>query len=234
MPVAAIAGLAHARGALMVVDGAQAAGAIDFSLDQLGADLYAVPAQKWLLGPEGMGALAVDPARVETLIPSLAGWFSFEHVDGEGDAAWWPDGRRFESSGWHRPSVVGMARSIGWLSMYVGLDFIRRRGPALAAGLAGRLREIPGVEVLTPADRMATLVTVRIAGWPAQLALDELSGRVFAIARTIPSIDAVRFSVGFFNSEDELDRLAEAVELIASHTPETIPQRRLLAMLGDA
>jgi len=75
---------------------------------------------------------------------------------------------------------------------------------------------------------------VRIAGWPAQRALDELGGRVFAIARTIPSIDAVRFSVGFFNSEDELDRLAEAVELVASHTPETIPQRRLLAMLGDA
>ena len=61
MPVRAIAEIAHDRGALVVVDGAQAAGAIGFRLEDLGADLYAVPAQKWLLGPEGMGALAVDP-----------------------------------------------------------------------------------------------------------------------------------------------------------------------------
>ena len=233
MPVAAIAELAHARGALMVVDGAQAAGAIEFRLDELGTDLYAVSAQKWLLGPEGMGALVVDPAVVERLTPALGGHYSFERVDGRGEAAWWGGGRRFEATGYHRPSVVGMARSIGWLSMYVGLDFVRRRGPALAAGLAARLQEIAGVEVLTPADRMATLVTIRIAGWPAQLALDELGGRVFAIARTIPALDAVRFSVGFFTSEDELDRLADAVELIASHTPDSIPARRVLAMLGD-
>jgi L-cysteine/cystine lyase len=233
MPVAAIAELARARGALLVVDGAQAAGAIPFRLDEVGADLYAVPAQKWLLGPEGMGALVANPALVGRLTPALAGWFSFERVDGAGEAVWWRDGRRFEATGYHRPSVIGMARSIGWLSMYVGLDFVWTRGPALARGLAARLRAIPGVEVLTPLDRMATLVTFRIAGWPAQLALDELGGRVFAIARTIPSLDAVRFSVGFFNSEEELERLAGAVELIASHTPDSIPPRRVLAMLGD-
>ena len=233
MPVAAIAELAHARGALMIVDGAQAAGAIEFRLDELGADLYAVSAQKWLLGPEGMGALVVDPAIVERLTPALGGHYSFKRIDGRGEAAWWDDGRRFEATGYHRPSVVGMARSIGWLSMYVGLDFVRRRGPALAAGLASRLQGIAGVELLTPPDRMATLVTIRITGWPAQLALDELGGRVFAIARTIPSLDAVRFSVGFFTSEEELDKLADAVELIASHTPDSIPPRRVLAMLGD-
>jgi selenocysteine lyase/cysteine desulfurase len=76
-------------------------------------------------------------------------------------------------------------------------------------------------------------VTIRIAGWPSQLALDELGSRVFAIARTITSLDAVRFSVGFFTSEEELDRLADTVELIASHTPDSIPPRRVLAMLGD-
>jgi selenocysteine lyase/cysteine desulfurase len=80
---------------------------------------------------------------------------------------------------------------------------------------------------------MATLVTFGIAGWPAHLALDELGSRVFAIARTIPSLDALRISVGFFNSEEELERLAEAVALLASHTPETLPPRRVLAILGE-
>jgi selenocysteine lyase/cysteine desulfurase len=80
---------------------------------------------------------------------------------------------------------------------------------------------------------MATLVTFRIAGWPAQAALDELGSRVFAIARTVTSLDALRISVGFFNSEDELERLAEAVALLAAHTPETLPPRRVLAILGE-
>jgi L-cysteine/cystine lyase len=233
LPVARIAAAARDAGAAVIVDAAQSVGAIPVRPDELGIDTLALSAQKWLLGPEGMGALVADPAVIERLIPALGGHYTFERIDGRGEAAWWGDGRRFEATGYHRPSVVGMARSIGWLSMYVGLDFVRRRGPALAANLAARLAAIPGVEVLTPPERMATLVTIRIAGWPAQLALDELGGRAFAIARTITSLDAVRFSVGFFNSEEELDRLADTVELIASHTPESIPRRRVLAMLDD-
>ncbi len=232
MPIAGIAELAHARGALLVVDGAQAAGAIPFRIDELGADFYAVPAQKWLLGPEGMGALVVRPSLIGRVTPGLGGFFSFETGGGDGVAEWWGDARRFESSGYHRPSVVGMARSIGWLSMYVGLDYVWERGPAMARLAARRLAAIDGVTVLTPIDRMATLVTFRIAGWPAQAALDELGTRVFAIARTIASLDALRISVGFFTSEDELERLAGAVELLAAHTPETLPPRRQLAMLG--
>lgn len=233
MPIAAIAELAHARGALVIVDGAQAAGAIPFRLDEIGADVYALPAQKWLLGPEGMGALVVGPAVLERLTPALGGWFSFERVDSAGEAVWWPDARRFEATNFHRPSIVGMARSIGWLSMYVGLDYVYRRGPAGALAVARRLAAIDGVTVLTPPNRMATLVTFRIAGWPAQAALDELGARAFAIARTIPGLDALRISVGFFNSEEELERLAGAVELLAAHTPATLPPRRRLTLLND-
>jgi L-cysteine/cystine lyase len=227
MPVAAIAELAHARGALVIVDGAQAAGAIPFRFDDLGADLYAVPAQKWLLGPEGMGALVVAPSAQERLLPATGGSYAFERSDSAGEAIWWPDARRFQSSNYHRPSVVGMARSLGWLSMYVGLDYIYRTGMARALATARRLAAIPGVTVLTPTERMATLVTFRISGWSAEAALDELGARVFLIARTLPGLDALRISVGFFNSDEELERLASAVELLAAHTPETLPPRRL-------
>ena len=111
----------------------------------------------------------------------------------------WPDARRFESSNFHRPSIVGMARSIGWLSMFVGLDWVYERGPALARLAADRLAAIDGVELVTPRDQMATLVTFRIAGWPAEAALDELGARVFAIARTVPLLDALRISVGLLH-----------------------------------
>ena len=233
LPVAAIAEMAHARGAILVLDGAQSAGAIPLELPATGADVYAISAQKWLLGPEGMGAVAVAPGVRERLQPAFGGHFSFETVTEDGVAVRWPDARKFESSNYHRPSIVGMARSIGWLSMFVGLDWVYARGAAMAHLAADRLAAIEGVDVITPRDRMATLVTFRIAGWSAQAVLDELGARVFAIARTVPLVDAVRISVGFFTSEAELDRLIEAVALLAAHTPESLPPRRRLTILGE-
>jgi selenocysteine lyase/cysteine desulfurase len=133
----------------------------------------------------------------------------------------------------HRPSVVGMARAISWLSMFVGLEWIHARGQAMARSAADRLATIPGVTVLTPTHQMATLVTFRIGGWPAAAALAELGSRAFVIARTIDSLDALRISVGFFTSDEELDRFAETVALLAAHTPETVPPRRTLTILGN-
>jgi L-cysteine/cystine lyase len=233
LPLAGIAALAHARGALLVVDGAQSAGAIPVDLAATGADVYAIPAQKWLLGPEGMGAVAIPAAARERLRPSVGGYFSFERADSRGAAVPWPDARRYEASNFHRPSIVGMARSIGWLSMFVGLDWVHARGAAMARLALERLAAIGGVEVVTPPDRMATLVSFRIAGWPAQAALDELGARVFAIARTVPLIDAIRISVGCFTSEAELDRFVGCVALLAAHTPASVPPRRSLTILGD-
>jgi L-cysteine/cystine lyase len=233
LPIAEIAKLAHDRGALVAVDGAQSAGAIPIDLGALGVDFYAISAQKWLLGPEGMGALAVSPAAVSAARPAFAGWFSFETVDAAGRAAFWPDARRFEGTGFHRPSVLGMARSLGWLSMYVGLDWVHARAGAVARRAAERLAAIPGVELITPLHQMATLVSFRIAGWPAERALDELGARVFAIARHLAALDALRISVGFFTTDAEIERFAGAVELLAAHTPETIPPKRGLTVIGQ-
>ena len=232
LPVAHIAEMAHARGAILVVDGAQAAGARPVDVAATGADVYAIPAQKWLLGPEGMGAVAIAPGVRDRLAPSFGGHYSFESVDPAGNATWWPDARRFEGSNFHRPSIVGMARSIGWLSMFVGLDFVYARGASMARHAAERLAAIDGVEVVTPLDRMSTLVAFRIAGWTPQAALDELAARVFAVARTILPLDALRICVGFFSSEEEIDQFVGCVELLAGHTPETVPPRRTLTMLS--
>ena len=231
LPVARLAALAHERGAVVVVDGAQAAGAIPVRVSDLGADAYAVSAQKWLLGPEGMGALWVSPGAVDRIQPTFGGYFGYVSHDARGGAIRQADARRFETSEFHRPSVAGFARSMSWLSMYVGLDFVLTRGPATARRAADALAAIPGVELITPRSAMATLVTFRIGGWDAEAALTELAARTFAIARTIPHLDALRISVGFFTSDEELDRFIDGVRLLAAHTPATIPPRRNLPIL---
>jgi L-cysteine/cystine lyase len=234
MPVARIAAIARARGAAVLVDGAQAAGAIPVNVHDLGIDMYALPGQKWLLGPEGTGALWVRREFLPTAKSAFAGHFSWATSDSRGAYEPHSDARRFEASNYHWPSVVGLARSIGWLTMYVGLDFVHRRGMALARQAADALAAIDGVTLLTPRDRMATLISFRIAGWPAEAALEELAARTFTIARTLPLVDALRISVGFWTSEDELERFLDGVRLLARHTPERLPPRRTLPIIISA
>jgi L-cysteine/cystine lyase len=107
----------------------------------------------------------VSPRAIETAAQSTTGWYSFEKLSLDGTATYKHDARRFEGSNYHKPSAVGFARSCGWLSMYVGLPWVFERGRRLARAAADRLAAIDGVTVLTPRDRMATLVTFRIAGW---------------------------------------------------------------------
>jgi selenocysteine lyase/cysteine desulfurase len=45
-------------------------------------------------------------------------------------------------------------------------------------------------------------------------------------------VDALRISVGFWATQDELDRFVDGVRLLAAHTPETIPPRRTLTILN--
>jgi len=233
LPVAEIIEIAHRRGALVVVDGAQSAGAIRVDVGALGADAYAVTAEKWLLGPEGMGALWVSPAATERIAPTFAGYFSFDTPGILPPFSAWHDARRFEFGNYHKPSVVGFARSCGWLAMFIGLDWIYERGAALARRTAAALARTPGVEVITPQDSMATLVTFRAEGWSGDQLLEELGRRAFVVARSCPGTDWVRFSVGFFNSESELDTALSTVGEIASYRPDTIPRRPALAILGD-
>lgn len=232
MPVRRIADIAHARGALVLIDGAQSAGAIPVNVRDLGADMYAIPAQKWLLGPEGLGAMWVKRELLDGARSTFASFSTFASSDSRGNRMLATDARRFQLAGFHRPSVVGMARSIGWMSMFVGLDFVYRRGAAMAHQAADMLAAIDGVTLITPRDRMAGLITFQISGWDPQPALDELQARTFCVARTLPAVNALRISVGFWTSDDELERFMDGVRLLAGHTPETIPPRRTLTILN--
>jgi L-cysteine/cystine lyase len=231
LPIAEIVDLAHGRGALVAVDGAQSAGAMHLSVEELGADFYAVPSQKWLLGPDGIGAVYCAESVMDRPRLAFAGWASFESMDLAAEGELWPDARRFEIAGFHQPSVLGFARSAAWLSMYVGLPWIYERIARLAGEAAAMLAEVPGVEVLTPSGGPSGLVTFRIAGWKASAAIRELEQRTLCIARTIPPLDAIRISVGFFNTEAELRRFRDGVALVAENTPATIPHRPRIEVL---
>jgi L-cysteine/cystine lyase len=234
LPVAEIVRRAHAHGAAVVLDGAQAGGAIPVHVDDLDAEFYAIPGQKWLLGPAGTGALVVRRDVAAAALPPVRGFLSAAAPGVVGRDDLWPDARRFEASGFHAPSLVGLARSAGWLAMYVGLPWAHARAGRLAHAAAIRLRDTPGVALVTPPGRMATLVTFRLHGWPAERVADELARRVFASVRVIPDLDAIRISAGFFTTDEELGRVMDSVAEIARHTPASLPPRPVIEFLGQS
>ncbi|MDQ2965541.1 MAG: aminotransferase class V-fold PLP-dependent enzyme, partial [Chloroflexota bacterium] len=220
LPVERIAAMAHDRGATVLIDVTQVAGTGRVDRRELGADVLVARSEAWLLGPEGLAVVAASADRIERAAAT-------------DDPALGSRAGRDGPIGFHLPSVVGFGRSCGWLSMYVGLAWIEARAQELATHAASRLAAVPGVEVLTPPGRVGSLVVFRIAGWSADAILEELGARIFVLASSVAELDAVRIGTAFFNTQAEIDRLAEGVELLSAHRPETLPPRRTLAILGE-
>lgn len=212
MPVADVAERCRQQGVPLVVDGSQACGALPIAVPELGVAAYLAPGHTWLLGPAGVTSVWLDRRRWPNGLAGLP-------APALGD---------FE-----RATLAGLARAVGWLEMYVGLPWVLERGGRLAADTRDRLAAVPGVTVLTPKDRMATIVTFRLEGWSASALLEELGRRVFAIAGIVPALDAVRLSIGWFNTEAELERLLAVVAILAEEGPDA-PRRPALVILGDA
>jgi L-cysteine/cystine lyase len=191
--------LRETTGLPVLVDGAQSAGAI-FE-DASAADYYTVSAQKWLCGPDAMGALYVrDP---DALAPRLVAYPSAESYD-IAAGTWEPKAgaRRFDSTFAPASSLAGLEAA---LSDLPAARFDRARE------LAERCREIlsaNGHEVVTEQGQ-ATLVSFR---WPGDTA--EAVAALYergVIIRELPGTGLLRASVGWWNDGSDLERLVEAL-----------------------
>ncbi len=197
LPLEEIAGL----GVPLLVDGAQAAGAIPVDVGRLGCDFYTVSGQKWLLGPDATGALFVRGDWIERLRLVAPSYLSWEDTT---ELVPWPDARRFESS-WAPPgSVAGLITSLQ-LAGEAGEERFAR-----ARELAARCMDLLAkrAEVVTEPDQ-ATLVSFRPSRDAEEL-VEELAA-AGVVVRAMPGLGWVRASCGFWTSEEELERLVAGV-----------------------
>ena len=172
-PLAEIAALAHAAGALLLVDAAQTAGVVPIDLPGLDIDLVAFTGHKGLQGPPGTGGLAlgerVDVAELAPLVQGGTGSRS-EH---EFQPEFLPD--KYESGTPNGVGIAGLAAGIQWLQER-GVEAIRAHEIALTQRLLEGLGEIPGVRVYGPAEaaRRTAVVSFTVAG----RRVSELGGRL--------------------------------------------------------
>ncbi len=226
LPIAEIARLAHAVGALILVDAAQTAGVLPIDVQAMGIDLLAFTGHKGLYGPPGTGGLvigdAVDAASIEPLMRGGTGSRSeFEEQPDE-----LPD--KFECGTPNGVGIAGLGAGVRWV-MARGVDSIRVHEVELTRALIEGLSEIPGVTVYGTRD--AELQTATVSFTVANrrvseigLQLDEEFGVLCRVGlhcapaahRTIGTFPegTVRFASSVFTTPAEIRAALDAVRRI--------------------
>jgi cysteine desulfurase / selenocysteine lyase len=161
-PVEKLAGWAHARGAIMVVDAAQAAPHHPVDVQALGCDFLALSAHK-MCGPTGVGALWGRRQLLESMEPFNLGGHMISKVRFE-ETTWGEIPHKFEAGTSPIAEAVGLGAAIDYLND-IGIEAIEAHEQELAAVALERLGEIPGVVLYgPPADRRAGIVSFNVEG----------------------------------------------------------------------
>jgi cysteine desulfurase/selenocysteine lyase len=161
-PVEKLAGWAHAQGAIMVVDAAQAAPHHPVDVQALGCDFLALSAHK-MCGPTGVGALWGRREILESMEPFNLGGHMISKVRFE-ETTWGEIPHKFEAGTSPIAEAVGLGAAIDYLND-VGIEAIEAHEQELAAVALERLGEIPGVVLYgPPADRRAGIVSFNVEG----------------------------------------------------------------------
>jgi selenocysteine lyase/cysteine desulfurase len=207
--VAAVAELAHRKGALVMLDAYQSLGTEPIDVKALGADLLVVGALKYLLGSSGLAWLYVRKELLAGLVPSSGGWFTqanifamdiYHHNPS-------PTARRFEAG---TPSVPNIYAGIAGLQIIgeVGLDAINSQVRLLTDAIKVEAMR-RGLQLATPADpsKHGPLIAIRAHR------VDLLVRRLEQEGIITSSRDGnLRISPHFYNTLEDVERLFRALD----------------------
>jgi cysteine desulfurase/selenocysteine lyase len=220
-PVAEISRRAHAAGAKVLVDGAQAVPQLPVDVRETGADFYGFTGHK-MLGPTGIGVLWGRGELLEEMPPFMGGGSMIGAVEDD-HSTWAPPPAKFEAGTPAIAEAVGLGVAVDYLAD-LGMDAVRAHERELTEYALERLDAVGGLETYGPedvADR-GSLVSFTIDGiHPHDLA--ELCNREAVCIRAghhcaqplmrhlgVPATARASFSV--YNGRDDVDRLVEALE----------------------
>jgi len=210
LDINAIGNLGRERGIPVLVDAAQSAGAISVDVKALAIDFYAMPMQKWLCGPDGTGALYVRKESLHYIAPTYVGYWSAKHEEGtEWELA---DGaQRFELGGRQTSALAAQGAVLQWLEEKVGYQWMFERISTLSAYAYHALKVLPDVTILTPQPGESGLVSFLLDGHDVKQVVKQLHDFHSIYIRDIPSTGSLRISTGFYNTEEEIDTLVQAL-----------------------
>ena len=217
MPAAELCRLAHDRGAQIMLDGAQTGGHLYLDMPAEGFDYYSIPGQKWVLGYEGVGALYIRRELIEQVHPAHTGGRAVVHpVDPENvqlDAA---SMAKFQGGSASVPLQAAFLEAATFIEE-IGVKDIEDRDRQLAQRLKRQLADIPAAHMYSPMepDLSSGLVSFALSGWEPPAVVERLWNDHRIVVRQVGYPPGIRASLHFFNTEDEVDQLAQAVKGLA-------------------
>lgn len=167
--VAELVRIAHAKGALVLLDDYQDCGTRPINVKALDVDFYTSGTLKYLLGPSGVAFLYVRKGLIPSLVPTISGWFAqrnpFAFDVRHFDLA--PNARRFEAGTPPIPNIYAASAGMALLQE-IGLEQIARQIRKLTQALIEGARNL-GIHVKTPPDSMGPLVVLQASNLEAVL-----------------------------------------------------------------
>jgi cysteine desulfurases, SufS subfamily len=217
-PVAEIAMMAHERGAIMIVDGAQSTPHMSVDVQKMDADFFVFSGHK-MLGPTGIGVLYGKQNLLEDMEPVQTGGEMIDEV-GFHSATWAELPWKFEAGTPHIAGAIGLGAAIDYLNG-IGMDTIRAYEKELTDAAYETISAIDGVTVYGPKSRSG-LVTFNINGihpHDVSTALDSEGIAVRAghhcampLMQVLKCESTVRASFYFYNTLDEIEKLAKGIK----------------------
>ena len=211
--IQAVGRLGQEQGIPVLVDGAQSAGAIPIDVKALGVDFYAIPMQKWLCGPDGTGALFARKEALHYVESTYVGYWSVKHEEG---VEWelLDTAQRLELGGRQTIAIAGQSAVLQWLEEFVGYPWLFERISSLHSYAHTALQDVPGLHMLTPVPGASGLLTFTLDGKNDSDVVTYLREQHNIYIRNISNIHALRVSTGFYNTQEEIDHLVEALKQV--------------------
>ena len=223
--VARVAAVAHAAGALVIVDASQSAGTAKIDMDTMGLDVVCFTGHKGLMGPQGTGGLAV--AEGIDVAPWAMGGTGVRSFDALQPLEW---PTRLEAGTLNGHGIAGLSAGLDFIEAQGGVEAIASSERALADRFLAGVREIPEIKLYGAFDQptRAAIVSLNVGdidsaeisdalmqGWGIATRPGAHCAPLMHRALGTERQGVVRFSFGYFNTDEEVDTAIDALRDLA-------------------
>lgn len=223
--IARVAAMAHAAGALVIVDASQSAGAAYIDMQAMGLDVVCFTGHKGLMGPQGTGGLAVaEGIDVAPWAMGGTGVHSFDELQ----PPEWPT--RLEAGTLNGHGIAGLSAGLDFIEARGGVEAIAAHERALAGRFLAGVREIPGITLYGAFDQptRSAIVSLNVGdidsaeisdalmqGWGIATRPGAHCAPLMHRALGTERQGVVRFSFGYFNTDEDVETAIDALRDLA-------------------
>lgn len=223
--VARVAAMAHAAGALVIIDASQSAGTAKIDMNAMRLDVVCFTGHKGLMGPQGTGGLAVaEGIDVAPWAMGGTGVHSFDTLQ----PMEWPT--RLEAGTLNGHGIAGLSAGLDFIEAQGGVEAIAAHDRSLAERFLAGVRKIPGIKLYGAFDQPArsAIVSLNVGdidsaeisdalmqGWGIATRPGAHCAPLMHRALGTERQGVVRFSFGYFNTDEEVDTAIDALRDLA-------------------